>query len=128
MSKLQELKQLITELHAAGEDERLDVEQYVELCMAKLEIAYELAQHIPDSLSVNPPSAEEAAAVDAAMADLLVRGQAKVDQLLAHGHVDVEKLMLHGVGEIGRITENGATLLDELRSKGYPVGGKDHGK
>lgn len=106
MSKMQELKKLIAELHAAGNDERLDVEQYVELCMAKLEIAHELAQYIPDSLSVNPPSAEEAAAVDAAITSLLESGR----------------------GEIDRIMERGQAALEGLRQRGYPVGEKDRGK
>ncbi len=48
MQPLEELKAIIRQLHAAGEDEHLDVEDYAEICVGAIERAAELIDKLPD--------------------------------------------------------------------------------
>jgi hypothetical protein len=53
MGDLEKLKELIFELRAAGEDERLFVEDYVELCMRNVQEASEIVERLLSSKEVS---------------------------------------------------------------------------
>jgi uncharacterized protein YuzE len=58
MSDWERLKQLILELRDAGEDEALDVEDYAEICMLKIEEAAELLESMTPPPEAAPPLGE----------------------------------------------------------------------